>query len=303
MIKTLRAAGAALALTLALPACAQGPAAKAPQAANDADPALWVVKDADTTIYLFGTIHVLKPGLTWFDEAVKTAFDKSDELKLELVMPDPATMQKIVLATGTAPAGTTPLTEQLPARQRPIFTKAVVDLGLPANALDKYRPWLAATTLSVTPLGKMGFDAANGPEQVLTAAAQASGKKVTGLETAEQQLGFFAGLSAPAQLKFLSSTIDELPTLQATMTRMVDDWAAGKPDALAKELNDDLKDTPEVAKVLLVDRNKRWAAWVKQRLGTPGTVFVAVGAGHLAGGDSVLAQLAKTGVKARRIAY
>ena len=113
MIRTLAAAISALALSLALPACAQQPAASAP-AANDADPALWVVKDKDTTIYLFGTIHVLKPGLTWFDEAVKTAFDRSDEVKLEIVMPDPATMQGLVQATGVAAPGTPPLTQQLP---------------------------------------------------------------------------------------------------------------------------------------------------------------------------------------------
>ena len=234
---------------------------------------------------------------------MKTAFDRSGELKLELVLPDTATMAKLVLATGTAPAGTPPLTQQLPVGQRAAFAKAVTDLGMRADGLDKYKPWLAATTLSVTPLGKLGFDPANGPEQVLTAAAAAAGKRVTGLETAEEQLGFFASLSQGAQLKFLESTLDELPTLAATMGRMVDDWSAGDPDALAKELNDDLKDSPEVEKVLLVDRNKRWAAWVKQRLATPGTVFVAVGAGHLAGRESVLAQLRAIGVKATRVAY
>ncbi len=289
-----------LALALALPACAQQapPAAKA-----DADPALWVVKDADTTIYLFGTIHVLKPGMSWFDEAVKTAFDRSGEVVLELVMPDPAKMQGLVASTGVAPAGTPPLTEQLPANKRAAFGRAVVDLGLPANALDRYRPWLAATQLSVAPLSKLGYDSANGPEEVITAAAKAAGKPVIGLETAEQQLGYFAGLSDKAQLKFLESTVDELPTVEKQMARMVDDWARGRPDDLANEMNDSLKDSPEVAKVLLTDRNARWADWVKARMDKPGTVFVAVGAGHLAGPDSVQAQLQRMGVKAERVPY
>ncbi len=89
---------------------------------------LWVVKDADTTIYLFGTIHVLKPGLSWFDEAVKTAFDKSDQLMLEMVQPDPATMQQIVMKNGFVTTGPT-LTEQLPADKRGAYQKAVTDLG------------------------------------------------------------------------------------------------------------------------------------------------------------------------------
>ena len=91
-IVSFRSALSAIAMAFALPACAQV-TPKPVQAANDADPALWVVKDKDTTIYLFGTIHVLKPGMTWFDEAVKTAFDRSNQVVLELVMPDPAKMQ------------------------------------------------------------------------------------------------------------------------------------------------------------------------------------------------------------------
>lgn len=303
MIKTIGAALSALSLTLALPACAQTKPAPTPATAQDADPALWVVRDKDTTIYLFGTIHVLKPGMTWFDEAVKKAFDASSEVKLELVMPDAATMQSLVMATGVAPKGTPPLTQQLPAAKRAAYTKAVTDLGLPANALDQYKPWLAATQLSIAPLSKLGYDSTNGPEEVITAAAKAAGKPLTGLETAQQQLGYFSSLSTPAQLQFLTSTIDDLPKLATTMTAMVDDWAQGNPDALAKEMNDSLKDSPEVAKVLLVDRNKRWAAWIKQRMAQPGTVFIAVGAGHLAGRDSVQAQLAKIGVKSARVAY
>ena len=303
MIRTLAAAVSAVALCLSLPACAQQPAQAPARAANDADPALWVVKGKQTTVYLFGTIHVLKPGLTWFDEAVKSAFDKADEVKLEIVMPDQATMQGLVQATGVAPAGTPPLTQRLPEGKRAAFTKAVTDLGLPANALDRFKPWLAATQLSVAPLSKLGYDSANGPEEVITEAAKQAHKPLSGLETPQQQLGFFGSLSDKAQLQFLESTVDELPTLDKQMASMVDEWARGDPEALAREMNDELKSSPEVAKVLLVDRNRNWAQWIKQRMTKPGTVFIAVGAGHLAGPDSVQAQLAKLGLKAERVKY
>ena len=110
-------------------------------------------------------------------------------------------------------------------------------------------------------------------------------------------------MSQKAHIQFVGSTIDELPKLESTMATMVDEWAKGDPEALAKEMNDSLKDSPEVAKVLLVDRNARWAEWVANRMKSPGTVFIAVGAGHLAGNDSVQAQLAKLGVKAERVKY
>ncbi len=292
----------ACALLLALPACAKEVPEAATRPANDADPALWVVKDKDTTVYLFGTIHVLKPGLTWFDEAVRSAFDRSGEVVLELVMPDPQAMQALVMAKGVTAAGPT-LTEQLPADKRAAYTKAVVDLGLPANAFDRMRPWFAATNLSLLPLTRLGYDPANGPETVITAAAKAAGKPVSGLETAEQQIGYFSQLSEPAQVKFLTSTVDEVPKIGTTMATMVTDWADGKPEALAALMNESLKDSPEVAKVLLTDRNARWAEWVKARMARPGTVFVAVGAGHLAGGQSVLAVLQRNGVKVERVKY
>lgn len=290
----------ALALScLALPACAQ----PAPDANKDADPALWVVKDEDTTIYLFGTIHVLKPGLSWFDEAVKTAFDKSQTLVLEMVEPDQATQQKVVTAKAFAPQQPA-LSTQVAPKYLPSLTKAMTETGIPAPAWEKMRPWFAAITLSIAPVQKMGFQAENGPEGVLTSAARAAGKQVTGLETFEGQLSIFDGLSQKGQVQLLESTIDELPTAGDTMQRMVDDWAKGDPDALAKEMNEAIKDSPEVAKTLLTDRNQKWAAWIAERMKTPGTVFVAVGAGHLAGPDSVQAQLAAAHkLKAERIAY
>lgn len=291
----------ALLLALPLPACAQPSPAPA-ATTKDADPALWVVKDKDTTIYLFGTVHVLKPGLSWFDEAVKTAFDRSQTLVLEMVEPDAKTQQKVVAATAFDPGGT-PLTQQLPPNYRAAFAKAMGDGAVPAALYDRMRPWFAAVTLSMLPVRQLGYDPANGPEKVLTDAARAKKKRVIGLETFEGQLGIFGGLSQPAQMQLLESTLDELPKVDATFSALVDAWAAGKPEGVAKEMNDSLKDSPEVAKVLLTDRNKRWAAWIAERMKRPGTVFVAVGAGHLAGAGSVQDQLGAYKLKAVRVRY
>ena len=181
--------GAALALAVAtLPACAKTPPATT-RAANDADPALWVVRDRDTTIYLFGTIHVLRPGLTWFDEAVRQAFDRSDELKLEIVEPEAATMQGLIQRQGMLHDAPT-LTQRLPAKERPVLARYMGQLGMPVAAYDRMQPWLAATMLQVQSLQRVGYDPASGPETVLTAAAKAAGKPVSGLETVEQQIGF-----------------------------------------------------------------------------------------------------------------
>ena len=289
---------AALLLAAPLPACAK----VASRAAGDADPALWVVKDADTTVYLFGTIHVLKPGLTWFDEAVRAAFDKADEVKLEIVEPDPAVMAGLVQSKGMLPAGQT-LTAKLPAKAQPTLARYMGQIGLPQPVYDRMQPWLAASFLQVQSLQKVGYDPAQGPEQVISAAAKQAGKPLTGLETVPEQIGFFAGLSDQAQVAMLDETLEEMPKLQREMGKMVDQWAAGKTDLIAKELNEGVTRSPEAMKVLLIDRNKRWADWIAARMDRPGTVFIAVGAGHLAGPASVQAELAKRGVRAARIAY
>jgi uncharacterized protein YbaP (TraB family) len=301
IIKHLTACAAAAIAFAAIPACAQtAPAPKA--AATDADPALWVVKDADTTVYLFGTVHVLKPGLTWFDEAVKTAFDKSDTLVLEIQMPEPSVAQQLFLSKGMNPTGPT-LTEQLPADKRAAVTKALTDAGLPPQAYDRMKPWLAAIVATQAPLQKLGYEMNNGPEKVLTEAAKTGGKKVDALETVEQQLGFFDALPTPAQITFLTAGVEQLPQLPKLMGDMVDVWAKGDPQGLAKIMNDTLDDSPELAKALLTDRNKTWASWIGKRMEQPGTVFVAVGAGHLAGADAVQEQLKAYKLTATRVKY
>ncbi|HWU72540.1 MAG TPA: TraB/GumN family protein [Sphingomonas sp.] len=300
---------AAPAILLAPPVTAQSapapmaaPVATASVSTTNADPALWVVKDKDTTIYLFGTIHVLKPGLSWFDDGVKKAFDSSDELVLEMVQPDQATMQNIVLSKAYSLSGPT-LTERLPESDRGNYLKAMNSLGIPPAAFDRAQPWFAATNLSLLPLMKLGYDPKSGPETVLTEAAATEKKAIEGLETPEQQIGYLAGLPEKVQLAFLESTLKDLPKTEETMNGMVAAWSRGDPDALAKFMNDGLDDSPELAKTLLFDRNARWAQWIKARLDKPGTVFVAVGAGHLAGKQSVIDQLKTFKIKAKRVAY
>ena len=290
---------ASLGLAFALPACAQPAPAVQPQ---DADPALWLVQDKDTTIYLFGTIHVLKPGLSWFDEAVKKAFDRSGTLVLEMVEPDKETQQRVVVSKAFDPAGPT-LFEKLPVEKRPAFEKALEDNKLSRGSFERMQPWFAAISLSVLPVQKLGYQAQNGPEGILTAAAKAHKKQVMGLETFEGQMSIFDSLSEKAQIQLLTSTVEELPKAGETMERMVSDWSKGNPEGLAATMNESLKESPEVAKALLVDRNAKWAAWIAERMRTPGRVFIAVGAGHLAGPDSVQAQLGKYKLKAVRVKY
>ncbi len=308
MLKHVMTGAATLALLFAGPLHAQtGQSAPAPApATKDADPALWVIKDADTTIYLFGTVHVLKPGLSWFDEAVKKAFDKSKEVVLELPDLDQTAIQQAVLARAPDKSGT-PLSAKLPAEDKPLYEKAITEYGAPVGlsvpVMDRFKPWFAAITLTQLPLAKLGYDPSSGAEKVLTAAAKAANKPLSGLETIDQQLGYFDGLPESQQIKFLEITLKELPKSGETLGKMVDQWAAGNPEALGETINEGLREQPEIGAILLTERNKRWASWISERMKQPGVVFIAVGAGHLAGKDSVQNQLAAYKITPRRVKY
>lgn len=264
-------------------------------------PALWAVKDEDTTIYLLGTVHVLKPGLSWFDGAVREAFDTSDEMVLELVLPeDQAEVASATMALAVDQSGKT-LPQKLDPEALKAYQAAMTKLGVPANAFDAFEPWFAAITLSVLPLTQMGYDPNQGVEKQLTTAAKAANKPVSGFETLPEQLGFFDGLPEKQQVSFLNAMVKDMDKLGPTLDRMVLLWGKGEPDKLAVEMNESMASTPELANTLLYDRNARWAEKIEARMAKPGTVFIAVGAGHLAGKKSVQDYLAERGLKAKRV--
>ncbi len=269
--------------------------------ADTATPALWQVKDADTTIYLFGTVHVMKPDIDWFHGDIKRAFDRSDTLVLEIIEPDDPNAIAGTMATLALAKDGVKLSDRLTPEARTKYQAAMAANSLPWQTFDMFNPWMSGMALSVAPLEKLGYKNDLGAEKILRSAATGAGKKVEALETVEQQVGFFAGLSMEQQLQFLNATVDGLPDMEKEFGDLLRYWQAGQPDKLAASMNESLEATPELAQVLLTGRNANWAKWIKARLGQPGTVFVAVGAGHLAGRGSVQDQLKALGVQTKRL--
>ncbi len=267
----------------------------------DADPALWVVKDKDTTIYLFGTVHILKPNLTWFDEGVKTAFDSSDRLVLELVEPPQAESQAAFMALAMDKTGKGLRTKMTEA-DRTAYEAALTKLGMPPAALDPFDPWAAAVSLQLISVMKQGFDPKSGAESVLTSAAKVANKPIVGVETLGYQLGIFDKLPEEQQLRFLASSVKEMDNSQAMMTALIDSWAKPEPEVLATLMNEGIND-PALYYSLLTKRNANWAKWINAQMTKPGTTFMAVGAGHLSGVTSVPAMLKAYGRTVERVAY
>lgn len=262
-------------------------------------PALWVVSDEDTTIYLFGTIHAMPPGIAWLGGPVLEAFDGSQELVTEITEADPLEMQRLVLARALLPEGQS-LRGMLTADVRAAYEKQLGALEMPAQVFDGYEPWYAAVALSTIPLSKAGYDSTNGVEQVLDARAKALGRPHSGLETAEYQLTLFDSLPLDTQKRYFAEVVAQLPTVSQQLDAVIAAWRKGDAEELAQLINAE-EDDPLMIDVLLTSRNRAWADWIKKRLDQPGAVFVAVGAGHLAGPGSVQEQLARQGVVSKRL--
>ncbi|MDP9421293.1 MAG: TraB/GumN family protein [Pseudomonadota bacterium] len=290
-----------LATIPALLCSAQVHAQAAPPALPDADPAIWVVKDPDTTIYLFGTFHALDGKADWFNDEVKSAFDQSGEIILEIPpAEDQSAMQKVIAKYALDTSGK-PLSAKLSPASRDKLTKFLAGMGAPPTSFDKFKPFFAAVMLVMTSTQKLGLTGEKGAEAVLTKAAKEGKKPISGLETIDYQMSLFDKLPEAEQIEMLEETLDELDQVEAMFKRMNDAWTRGDADGFATLMNEMNADSPAAYKLLISDRNTNWAEWIDERLDKPGTVFVGVGAGHLGGKDSVQDMLEKRRIKADRV--
>ncbi|MCA1662212.1 MAG: TraB/GumN family protein [Novosphingobium sp.] len=262
-------------------------------------PALWLIKDDDTTIYLFGTIHALRPGVPWFGGKVEQAFAESGTLVTEIA--DVGSLEVAQALLGNALlSDRKSLRGMMSEADRAAFDAALAKALIPPAALDRFKPWYAAVVLSTLPLLRAGFKLEEGVEIQLAARAKAAGKSQEALETAAYQLGLFDALPVANQLAYLRQVVAGLDTITAQVDTLIGEWGEGDADGLAQAMNAEEADAG-LLEALLTRRNKAWAEWIDTRLDQPGTVFVAVGAGHLAGPGSVQEQLSARGLASTRL--
>lgn len=241
----------------------------------EARPALWVVGDSDTIIYLFGTFHAHDGRARWFDRAVKTAFDRSDELILETLVPDDPRDLSEALARYRAEKGA---------------------------YVTSPSPGLSGAKTAMSAARSAGLSVHLGADAVLRRAASASGKRVDGLESFEFQLRMYDQLPgrAPAAAPTAGAAAPN-PAVAEFMRQMQAAWNRGDPTTFEAVVGAVHAQSPDAYRLLFEQRNSEWAGWIVDRLNQPGTVFVAVGTGHLVGRDSVQAKLAARGIRSARI--
>lgn len=266
-----------------------------------AEPPMWVIKDADTTIYLFGTVHVLTPKIQWNTPSVQAAVKDSEELWLEVTDADNmAVVGPLIQKLGLDFAR--PLSKKLTPDQLARITQVAGKYGFPAAQLEPMQPWLAAMTLTMVPLQKAGFDPKLGVDAKIREAATKEGDALKSFENVEQQLNFFATMKEADQVAMLMQIVEDADQGAAAIERAATAWSSGDLSAMENELILDLKrKAPQVYDLMLSRRNIDWAGQIEGILKGAGTHFIAVGAGHLVGPDSVQAQLKARGIDATRL--
>ncbi|MEP6899830.1 MAG: TraB/GumN family protein, partial [Rhodanobacter sp.] len=218
-----------------------------------AKPALWVVKKSGTTIYLFGTVHLLPNDTQWRDPVLERAMADSQTLYIELTDDNQANMMALVMRYGLDSSH--PLPTLLDPAERLRLSIAANKASVPGGmqTLSMMRPWLAAVTLATAPLLKAGLDPEQGVDKQLKAQMTGAGKQVLGLETAEQQIRFLADMPQSVELAFLRSTVRDVEKGPIEMTQLVDAWKNGDTATIARLEDEDMRQTePKLYQRLLV---------------------------------------------------
>ena len=314
---------AAFSLALAAPAgaFATGPSVAAATTASEASradlgaaprrngetaprPALWLLADHDTRIYLFGTLHMLPPGLAWRSGRFETMVREADELVLE-VAEDNDDEQRETMASLIALDRPVPISDRVSPERRAALREMVESLDMKLGTFDRMQTWAAAMSIAVVGITRALAGPDGSPEELtgvedeLRIDFSRRGRPITGVEDGPQQLTFLSRLSERTQRQMLEEMIDSFALGDPDFADPgEDDWLSGDVSGIATEME---TMPAELFDVLLTRRNTAWTAWLIERLDRPGTVLFAVGAGHLAGRNSVQSMLAARGFTVTRI--
>lgn len=259
---------------------------------------MWLVEDDDTHIYMLGTMHALPSGTGWDEGRVAGAIDAADELILELSPAESAAAEDIFRKL--APRST-PLAIDARLSGKALIGYRALEASGRGFSGDGFDDWAVMVMMGQRVAQNAGLSPTDGVENGLTERFEAADKRVGGLETARGQLMLFETLDPATQRTLLTHAAENAGDAVKEVSDLTAAWGRGDVAALEKVINEDVDAVPAARKAIITDRNRRWSAWVRRRLDQPGTVLMAVGAGHLVGADGVPAMLGAEGLKVTRV--
>jgi len=262
---------------------------------------LWKATNARGSLYLVGSVHMLSKDYYPLAPALEAAFKDSDLLVEEADLGDMLSPETAVqtLSRGMLQDGQT-LDKVLSPSTYALVRKRVTDLGLPAEMLNSFKPWMIAITLEAFEYQKAGFDAEHGLDKHFYDRAKSNGKPVQGLETVEYQLSRFDEMTLAQQDHLLVQTLKDVDTERAAISQVADAWKNGDAPAVERIVLRSLKDDPVMYQRLLVERNRNWMPKLEALVGHS-RPFVVVGAAHLVGPDGLLTMLKAKGYQVEQL--
>ncbi|MEM9170758.1 MAG: TraB/GumN family protein, partial [Pseudomonadota bacterium] len=267
-------------------------------------PALWRVADEDTEVFLFGTLHVLPPNVQWSSDIYDMSMRIADVTVTEADTKSPEAAEEIKAAVqkfGLNPPGVNLSSTLGPERTEKLNTLAA-ELGVPSQALEPMRPWLALITLTQVLLQKSGFDPGRGVEAIVSAEASEQGDTFAFLESVSFQIETLASLDHTEMMANFDTTLTQFEEFDALTNRLLTAWKTGDVEALERDITEPLRNvSPAAYGTLFTKRNTTWTDEIEARLDGSGNYFYAVGAGHLVGEDSVIEMLQQRGRTVVRI--
>jgi uncharacterized protein len=256
----------------------------------------WEVKGRNNTVYLLGSVHMLKPSDGTLAPEMLHAYERSKALVMELDLNEAGSDALLgsSLELAMLPEGQS-LKEVLGTDLYADLLGHAKSLGLEPEIMDRFQPWFAALVLEQTALGQSGFEAGAGIDEQFAQRAQADGKPIIALETVDEQLGFFAHLTVEQQRQYLRATLKDLDNEASDAGTMVDAWQRGDSAELERLLRKESANNPELFRTLTVDRNHTWLPKIVAMLREDRDYLVIVGALHLVGPDGLVALLRSQG--------
>lgn len=274
------------------------------------DPALWKIDGERGDVYLFGSIHILPPGLEWRSAELDRALNLADKIHFEVDIDraqDQAVMRDLIIRLGLLPQDKS-LRNMLAAEHRTKLETMAREVGLPVEAFDRMRPWLAAITLTTLNAAKQmagsgGRDKPGaiaeqgGVDMHLWTWGKANSKPLGTLETVESQIELFANLSGEQEVQFLVMTLNETSRMPAIVDDMLKAWQGGDTRRIDGMMNADIDMFPALRKALFDDRHAAWLPQIEAMLADGQDHVVVVGTAHLVGRGSIIEMLRAKGVK------
>jgi uncharacterized protein YbaP (TraB family) len=254
---------------------------------------LWSIKSDKGTVYLLGSLHLLKADAYPLDKNIEAAYKDSRRVVFEADIDTVATpaFQARMLALGLYPEGQT-LAQNISKETYALLEKKLAEVGLSIDQVSRFKPWLCALTVAALKLKRLGFDPEYGLDKYFFKKAKEDGKTKLFLETLDFQISLFTELRDVEAEALLRQTLKDLEVVETMLPDIVSAWQRGDAARFEADVLISFKDYPQIYDRLVTQRNRAWVATIEQLLAQGGTTLVVVGAGHLVGQDS-LVQLLK----------